>query len=367
VRGTKLFPVKGGAVVYDPVAKRLFALNYTAAFVWQSFNDGLSPHETISELAGAFGISKAKAARWLTRVENDLRGEPPTAMDLPENVVAAPQPDIHDAGVDYLLLDQTVRIDAPPEALGLIDSMLVALRQPAKSHSAPVLALTIVRDGETYRIFGQSGGSSEMTANQLVSGVETAIVETIVPKTPHFLAFHAALLSKLGRSVLLPARSGSGKSTLSVALAAGGWTYHTDEMVLLDRELLMRGLPLPPCIKTGNYDLVAHLDPSIKTAPEHQRFGRNVRFVPTAAADSRVPVKTIVFPRYHTSGDTMIEEIDPLAGLQRLLELCVYVPPGLAEEDILGLINWHKRVRYLSLSFGNVHGAVACLDAETFV
>lgn len=375
-RQTSFHTVEGGAVVYDAAGQRLFALNAAAAFVWLSIRDGVPRDDMVRELASGFELGAAEAAEWLDLALASFErigfhedsGSGPQMHDHPP---PAGPPAADAPGIDYRLLGRTVRIDAPEDALKLIDSMLGGLRLPvARESVAPDLALTIRRSDDGYRLSGTGEHSANIDSAsigpaRLAAEVEQAIFQNVVPRIPHFLAFHAALLKCGDRTLLLPAPSGSGKTTLSAVLAAHGWTYGSDEMAFLGRDLLFQGLPFPPCIKAGNYPLIERFHGVLRQAPEHDRFGRRVKFLPLDAEQFRQAVTTVVFPRYEPNGVTRLDSIESLTGLERLLTLCVYVPPGLTERDIACLVEWHEGAEYFALSFADPAEA-ATLLGESF-
>jgi hypothetical protein len=368
-RQTSFHPVEGGAVVYDAAGKRLFALNAAAAFVWLSLRDSIPRDETVRDLASGFGLGAAEAEKWLELAiasfeRAGFHEDAGSGLQINEDSPSQPPPAADAPGNDYLLLGQRVRIDAPAEALKLIDSMLGGLRQPAigLDSKSPDLTLAVRPSGDGYCVSGAGGDSPGMASELLAAEVEQAMFQTIVPCIPHFLAFHAALLKRGETTLLLPAPSGSGKTTLSSVLAAHGWSYGSDEMAFLDRDLRFQGLPFPPCIKEGNYSLIERWHPALRQAPEHARFGRRVKFLPLHAGQFREAVATVVFPRFEPNGATRLENIESLTGLERLLTLCVYVPPGLTETDIARLVEWHGRATYFTLAFADPAEAVVLLN-----
>ena len=359
-------------MVYDAQGKRLFALNAAAAFVWLSFSEGASRDETGWELAVAFGLGDDQVKQWLDLALTSFEqvGFHESAADelhfdgRPQSTVIPPA---DAAGINYGLLGRTVRIDAPDEVRDMLDSMLGGMRRSTASGDGtrPDLALEIRPAKGGYQLFNSGELLATADRRRLTSEVEQAIFQNILPQASHFLAFHAAFLKRHRKTLLFPAPSGSGKTTLSAVLAREGWSYGSDEMALLDRDLMFRGLPFPPCIKAENYPLIEAWHPALRDAPEHDRFGRRVKFLPLEAEEFREPVTTVVFPRYDPAAATELDPVEPLAGLARLLTLCVYVPPSFEEADVARLLEWHGRASYFTLSFHDPVEAVALLGELT--
>lgn len=66
-----------------------------------------------------------------------------------------------------------------------------------------------------------------------VGVVEYAAINAIVEDCHSILSFHAALLSRNGRSIAVVGQSHSGKSTLATALWKSGWKLQTDDLTMV--------------------------------------------------------------------------------------------------------------------------------------
>jgi hypothetical protein len=66
-----------------------------------------------------------------------------------------------------------------------------------------------------------------------VGAVEYAAIAAIAEECNSVLSFHAALLSRNGRSIALVGPSYSGKSTLATALWKSGWNLQTDDLTMV--------------------------------------------------------------------------------------------------------------------------------------
>jgi hypothetical protein len=216
--------------------------------------------------------------------------------------------------------------------------------------------------GRNFAVSSAGDPTVVASSGNLVAEVERRIVQDLVPRVPHFLAFHAALLQAGGQAVLFPAPSGSGKTTLSVALACEGWSYMTDEMALFDRNLTWQALPFPPCIKAKNYPLIEQLHSGLRNAVEHDRFGVPVKFLPLPVRGGRVTVSTVIFPEYGAEAEGSLQALQPLDGLRRLLTQCVYVPLGFSAADVPTLLKWHENVEYFALTFCSPHDAIKAME-----
>lgn len=130
----------------------------------------------------------------------------------------------------------------------------------------------------------------------------------------HWLIFHAAMLEKNGRGLILAADSGGGKSTLAAGLAFRGWRLLSDELTLIDpRDTVSVGgtpvarmvpIPRPICLKNASIDVIREFVPEATFSnvyPEtdkgriaHVKLPRET----VQKMNERVTPRWIVFPKY---------------------------------------------------------------------
>jgi hypothetical protein len=79
----------------------------------------------------------------------------------------------------------------------------------------------------------------------LVAVLELDLYHLVAERAAPGWLLHAAALERDGRAIVLAGPSGAGKTTLSLALVARGWRIATEEMVLIDTSLAVRGLARP--------------------------------------------------------------------------------------------------------------------------
>lgn len=367
-RKARFFPLSSGGIVYLSRQKKLYGLNAPAALIWQDFVEACPQTETLRRLEAHFTLDAETARQWrdlaLSSFAETILKDAGTEPDSAKRHRQTPIP--FSGGAVYRFFNHRVRIAAPPEALARIETLIGHLREESAPGTDGDLWVSIVTEGAGFRVSSGGDPATLESADSLAADVERRIVQDIVPKAPHFLAFHGALLARHDSAVLLTAPSGSGKTTLAVALAKAGWSLLTDELALLDRDLSWRGLPLRPCVKHENYGLIEQLFPQIGTVMEHVRFGRQVKFLPLPVVNRATSVKTVIFPQFVSGAATPMEALDPAEGLQRLLGQCIYVPPGFEDADVVRLIDWHDRTDYRSLVFSDAQAAAHLLDEVIF-
>lgn len=108
-----------------------------------------------------------------------------------------------------------------------------------------------------------------LPATQAFHMVEWGLNWAVTAHAHHFVVYHAAVLERGGRALVLPAPPGSGKSTLTAALAQRGWRLLSDELALLDpRDGQLYGLARPVNLKNQAIALMQAFAPgAVLTEP----------------------------------------------------------------------------------------------------
>jgi len=367
--GTSFHAVPGGGVVYNAAQGHLYALNPAAGVAWLCLTDGISKDETTSTIARTFDIERTTAAAWFHDSLEMFRSlgllGPSTRVPEPSKIKvqsrASLAKPLSEGGVDYQLLDTTFRLRAPTPIRSQIDSLIGNLLLDPSKNARPSIHIDVSPHGDEWDIVMNGQFTTRCESNSVAAELEQILVQAIVPATPHLMALHAAALQHDGRIWLLAGSSGVGKTTLSAALVRAGWSFGSDELVLLGRDLSLRALPLPPCIKSDSYSLVESWFPELRATPEQNRLGGIVKYLSIKSTPLRKGRINIIFPDRTAHQENKIEPLDCFSGLQRLLEQCIYIPSGLKSQDVERLLRWHADRRYFVLNFNDCSAAVTLL------
>ncbi len=140
------------------------------------------------------------------------------------------------------------------------------------------------------------------------------------------ITFHAGAAVRNGSGILLLGESGYGKSTLTLELVANhGWNYLSDEVGLLDPDLLLH-----PFLKTVSckQDGIVSVDPTWPV----RRFGTDHQVtVPRAKHSVPAQLKAVFSVRYFPDKQPSIEPVSKASALLRLMSAQIgrekYVAP----------------------------------------
>lgn len=100
--------------------------------------------------------------------------------------------------------------------------------------------------------------------NQGFAMLEWGMNWCIAAHCHQYLIIHAAVISKNGVTVMLPAPAGSGKSTLTALLAYSGWRLLSDELALIRLEdLKIDALARPINLKNHSIEVIQSTFPHI--------------------------------------------------------------------------------------------------------
>lgn len=165
------------------------------------------------------------------------------------------------------------------------------------------------------------GQCKQTLAHLLINEV---IYEGIVGNHQH-LALHGGAVVKAGQGILLPGKSGSGKSSLTAWLVGKGFTYLTDELVLLagDGTILPFTRPLSLKFPASNLlvDIFRLERNELLTGPQGTMIP--YRLLNDADRETLPTLHTIIFPTFVADGDGELTKISHARCCLRLLETYV--------------------------------------------
>ncbi len=158
------------------------------------------------------------------------------------------------------------------------------------------------------------------TSGDLIYHLTDSIVFHIADKSDSTYCLHAAAVSDGEHAMIIPANSGAGKSTFTTWLVANGFSYITDELILVDQEHRITGVARPIQIKAHGLDAIKPLlvDPTLVFA------GNLANAVTPSALGGEVSDQSshhlamMVFPKYEKGSDF---KLSPISGAEAGMSL----------------------------------------------
>jgi HprK-related kinase A len=140
-----------------------------------------------------------------------------------------------------------------------------------------------------------------------------------VARSFHFLlVIHAAVLSRNGEALLMPAPPGSGKSTLTAGLMSRGWKLLSDEFALIDPDSgRLLPFPRPINLKNSAIAMAKQRYPAIQFSAIYRgtHKGDIALLAPTAEqrcpAAERPVLKWVVLPRWQAGEVAHVAPFSP--------------------------------------------------------
>lgn len=211
--------------------------------------------------------------------------------------------------------------------------------------------------------------------NQAFPMLEWGLNWCVTTQIYHYLVFHAAVVARGNRALVMPGPPGSGKSTLCAALVTQGWRLLSDEMAIVDLESgVIHGLGRPVSLKNESIPALHKLAPdAFVSAPCHDTLKGTVAHLrPPKDSVERMdtPVRPgwVVFPRFEPEAATELVERDRCTAFFDLVS-------NAFNYSALGDVAFERSVDLVAqsdcydFSYSHLAEAVACLgelaDART--
>lgn len=155
----------------------------------------------------------------------------------------------------------------------------------------------------------------------LIYHLTDRIVFHIADKSDNTYCLHAASVSVGEHALVIPANSGAGKSSFTTWLAANGFAYLTDELILVDKEHRISGVGRPIQIKSHGLKAIQ----SLLAKPDLVFPGKLANAVTIEALNGRVSdlsshrLAMMIFPQFNKDSDFELNKLSSAEAGMRLM------------------------------------------------
>jgi len=379
--GIRSFFLGDELLLFSPHVHALFRLNPSAAFIWCCCEEGLDRPAIVEEMVQTFQLATVQAEQDLeaTLFEWKQRGllgrteeSSVTAtgqVPVDDEPVPEPQTRTHDFPVErhYRMFETVFR-------LRFTDTTMASCADSAFAHlgvdaDCPFdVSFDLQHDARGYFLFGKDKPIAWCRHEQeLAPLLHGQVVADAYERANCLISFHAGAVSNGRECLIFPALSGSGKSTLTAALVASGFSYCTDELVLLQAQThLVQTIAAGIGIKSGSWDVLQPFYPHIMKLPAHRRLdGQAVRYLlptPDQLSDDMAqhhPIRALVFPAYQPDTEPCLERLTPANALCRLTEAGTDMDGELDDASVTELVDWIADMDSYELRYSKLEDAIA--------
>ena len=131
----------------------------------------------------------------------------------------------------------------------------------------------------------------------------------IANRAHQYLIFHAAIVEKNGKAIILPGEPGAGKSTFCTALTQNGWSLMSDELALVSLpDGKAHPIPKPISLKNESINVISKLYPTADFGLTFLNTSKGTlsHLKAPTVSESCADIQWIIFPNYQANTSTQI-------------------------------------------------------------
>jgi len=211
------------------------------------------------------------------------------------------------------------------EAIALIESAIEAMPYQTNevAPNTPSLIQLSLDGQEGQWTLCDSSNDLDMSLSQsgdVIYHLTDRIVFHVADKSQGVHCLHAAAVAHQGNAMVIPANSGAGKSTFTTWLAANGFDYLSDELIMVGDDSSLSAIARPIQIKSNG---LAPVLPLLKNTNDIA-LGVFANAVPVSSLGSRYVttpqrLSVFVFPQYQAGTDFKLNKLASAEAGMRLM------------------------------------------------
>lgn len=189
-------------------------------------------------------------------------------------------------------------------------------------------AIKVIKDQHGYIVTYKESCFAADTEKTVVRYVSRKILWSILIESP-YTALHCAVLSNTSNNFLFAGPSGTGKSTLSAFLCRNGFTYYTDDKVIVN---CLDGMIVPfakPIYLREGGRIVLETAYNIEIPEKCMEFGGEKRYWldwQSAQLPEHKKIR-IIFIEHSPTGNALLKKISEQDAFVRLAENLIFANP----------------------------------------
>lgn len=302
----------GEATLFCESAQKLYALNPAAALIWCCLEDGGSPQAARARLVQA-GVDRTAAAEHVEQAIHSWLELGLLTADFD------PAQDRHACTIR--LCGQSFSVETSSRDLSRQIAALFDPHAPC-SGDAAATAIKVIEIDWSQHVYFNERKVANCKPDELLPTIKALVTEQIVSRIRPEIVFHAACMSRGGRTLLVSGEPGAGKTTLALHLAAKGFGYGGDDVTLISPDGSAKGVPFAPAVKSGAWEVVSRIWPDLPNLPVHSRSdGKRVRYPQLGFVDEgSKPVGWIVFLRRASGVSVELARVGAVEAMHRVIE-----------------------------------------------
>lgn len=184
-----------------------------------------------------------------------------------------------------------------------------------------------------------------------------------------FTMFHAGVVAKDDKAIMIAANSGGGKSTLTAAMMEQGFRLLSDEFAVLRRDGLgLMPYPRPVSLKKASVDIVRAfagddaVSPALEGTPKGTVAYRRARASDIAAMAQPAEPKLIIFPKFEVEAEASIEPVEPADALMRLIAGSPNYQV-IGEDAFRSTLQMMQGVKSFEIAYGNTEDSIRLVES----